>query len=68
MNYQEDTTIDEVKNLVEIPEDQIASKECRFATYCKPSDFNQPDLHVIKEIIHTKDGRTIPNQIGRAHV
>lgn len=61
MNYQEDTTIDEVKNLVEIPEDQIASKECRFATYCKPSDFNQPDLHVIKEIIHTKDGRTIPN-------
>lgn len=57
----DEITISEVKNLVNIPESEIDSKECRFATYCKPQDYNQPDLHVIKEIIHTKDGRSIPN-------
>lgn len=54
----------EAQNVVDfcnIPEDQIESKECRFATYVPPPEQGMPDLHVIKEIIHTKDGRSIPN-------
>lgn len=56
-----DVIIDKVDNLVNIPESDIENKECRFAVYCEPSDYNQPDLHVIKEIIHTKDGKSHTN-------
>lgn len=45
-----------------IPEDQILGKECRFAVYVPPPSPDHPDMHYIKEIIHTKDGRTIPNE------
>lgn len=41
--------------------DDIAGIECRFAVHCPtPNDQNR-DLHVVKEIIHTKDGHKIPN-------
>lgn len=58
---QDEVTILEVKNLVDIPEDQILSKECRHSTFCESDDYSKPDLHVIKEVIHTKDGRSVPN-------
>lgn len=42
------------------PED-VVSKECRFVTYVKNPTPDEPDLHVVKEILHMKDGSTIPN-------
>lgn len=44
-----------------IDKDNIKSIECRFAVYCKPPEGSKDDLHLVKEIIHTKDGRVIPN-------
>ena len=41
--------------------DQIASIECRFAVHCPTPNGSSKDLHVVKEIIHTKDGHKIPN-------
>ena len=40
---------------------KIISKECRFATYCRPSYGERTDLHVIKEILHYEDGTSAPN-------
>lgn len=57
----DEVVIDRVENLINIPESEIVSKECRFATYCEPGDYNTPDLHVIKEVIHTKDGKSHNN-------
>lgn len=51
----------EVVDFSSIPEDQIAFRECRFASYASHPDFSQPDLHVVKETIHTKDGAIVPN-------
>lgn len=48
---------------VNIPEDEIKSKECRFSVYVKPPYPDARDLHVTKEIIHTKDGRTLNNLV-----
>lgn len=42
------------------PED-IVGRECRHVTYCPPKDNGRGDLHVVKEILHLKDGRIIPN-------
>ncbi len=53
----DEITIQEVKNLIDIPESEIVSKECRFAHFCESKDYSKPDLHVIKEIIHTRDGK-----------
>lgn len=42
--------------------EDILGIECRFATYCPPPDYDRSvDLHVVKEIIHKKDGTTQPN-------
>ena len=50
-------------SFVNIPEDQILAKECRHSFYVPPPKYSDlPDLHYIKEIIHTKDGRSIPNE------
>lgn len=42
------------------PED-VAGYECRFAVYCPPMPGGNDDLHLIKEIVHLKDGTTFPN-------
>lgn len=42
------------------PED-IVARECRHVTYCPPKDKGRGDLHVVKEILHLKDGRVVPN-------
>lgn len=43
--------------------DETLGYECRHVTYCKPpnNDYSAPDLHVVKEIVHTRDGRFIPH-------
>lgn len=40
---------------------KIVSKECRFVVYIPPKDFNEPDYHLIKEIIHYEDNTSKPN-------
>lgn len=42
------------------PKEEILGYECRFVTFCQNRRSDR-DLHVVKEIIHTKDGRQIPN-------
>ena len=42
------------------PED-VVSKECRFVTYVGNPHPDEPDLHVVKEIVHLKDGTKVPN-------
>lgn len=37
-------------------EDDVVARECRFAVYCPPYDNQSGDLHVIKEVLHLKDG------------
>lgn len=44
-----------------VDKNNIKSIECRFAIYCKPPEGSKDDLHIVKEVIHTNDGRTIPN-------
>ena len=39
---------------------KIKGKECRFAVYVPPLEYDQPDLHVVKEIIHYEDGTSAP--------
>lgn len=41
-------------------EDQVLYKECRFAIYCGKNSENN-DMHVVKEIVHLKDGTSYPN-------
>ncbi len=41
--------------------DDIAGVECRFAVHCPTPNGSSRDLHVVKEVIHTKDGHKIPN-------
>lgn len=45
----------------ELSKEEIRGYECRFAVYCPPPEGEHSDIHLIKEIIHTKDGRQIPN-------
>lgn len=35
--------------------------ECRFVTHVPTKDSNSPDCHLVKELIHYKDGGTAPN-------
>jgi hypothetical protein len=44
-----------------INETDIVSKECRFSVYCKPPEGETDDYHLVKEILHTKDNKTISN-------
>ena len=39
---------------------KIKSRECRFAVYAPPVNFYDPDLHVVKEILHLDDGSSVP--------
>ncbi len=42
---------------------KIVSRECRFAVYCPPPDFYEPDLHTIKEVLHLENGEKVPRMI-----
>lgn len=44
-----------------VAKEDIKAIECRFAVFCKPPEGSKDDYHLVKEIIHTKDGRAIPN-------
>ena len=44
-----------------IQKENINAIECRFAVQCPRPKDQIRDLHVVKEIIHTKDGKTAPN-------
>lgn len=48
-------------DFAKVPEDKIDAKECRFAVYVPAPDYDQPDMHFIKEIVHLKDGTSVPN-------
>lgn len=39
----------------------IKAIECRFAVHCAGNNDDPTDMHVVKEVIHTNDGRQIPN-------
>lgn len=43
-----------------IDKDNVKAVECRFAVYCPPLPGSRNDLHMVKEIVHTKDGKTVP--------
>lgn len=45
-----------IEYTVQIPEDQIAAIECRHVVYVKPPEDGADDMHVVKEVVHTKDG------------
>lgn len=38
----------------------ILGYECRFAVYCPPPEGGDTDLHVVKEVVHKRDGTTEP--------
>lgn len=40
---------------------KIIKRECRFAVYTPPPSFTDPDLHVVKEILHLEDNTVVPN-------
>lgn len=39
----------------------VIGKECRFATHLPSRDYGVPDFHMVKEILHYKDGTKKPN-------
>lgn len=49
-----------MKDFLKTKPDEIG-KECRFVTYVEPRDRDLPDLHVVKEQIHLKNGIVVPN-------
>jgi hypothetical protein len=40
---------------------EIAGYECKHVVYCPPPKYERGDYHLVKEIIHFKDGSTKPN-------
>ena len=40
---------------------KIINRECRFATFVPPPNYSDPDLHVVKEILHLEDNTRVPN-------
>lgn len=42
-------------------EKTVIGSECRFAIHMPPNHSDEPDLHLIKEIVHYSDGTTAPN-------
>lgn len=48
-----------------IPKEQIKGIECRHVTYCPPSEYGQPDLHIIKQIVHTTTGERIARLVPK---
>lgn len=49
--------------MTEIHKADIAAVECRFVQYVAPPDYSKPDRHYIKEIVHLKNGKTVPRLI-----
>lgn len=54
------------KRAVQIPREEIDQIECRFAVFIPPGkdEFGRSakdDFHLVKEMVHTKDGRKVPN-------
>jgi DNA polymerase elongation subunit (family B) len=45
--------------MVEINKEDIVSRECRFVVHC-PSNMSSNDIHLIKEVLHLKDGTLVP--------
>jgi len=45
--------------MAEIKKEDIISRECRFVVHC-PSNESFNDLHLIKEVVHLKDGTQVP--------
>lgn len=41
--------------------EDIVGVECRFAVHCPMPQNERRDLHVVKQVIHTKDGHKIPH-------
>lgn len=44
-----------------VPSENIKGIECKHAVYTQANDDSGDDALIVKEIIHTKDGRLIPN-------
>lgn len=40
--------------------EDVVGYECRFSVFCPPPEQERDDLHLIKEIVHYKDGTTEP--------
>lgn len=40
---------------------KIVNRECRFAVYVPPPNFSDPDLHVVKEVLHLETGEKVPH-------
>lgn len=46
---------------MEIKKEDIVTIECKHIAYCPPNDGSLDDVHLVKEILHMKDGSLIPN-------
>lgn len=44
-----------------IAKENIEAIECRHVSFCPAPEASMDDYHLIKEVIHTKDGRKVPN-------
>jgi len=49
-----------MKDTVLPPKEDILGYECRFVVFCQ-NKYSEDDMHLVKEIIHLKDGRQIPH-------
>ena len=47
--------------MANVPKENIAGIECKYATYQAATNGEPNDLLLIKEVIHTKDGELVPN-------
>lgn len=41
--------------------EDVTGIECRFATFIEPAQGSKDDYHLVKEVVHLKDGRCVPN-------
>lgn len=48
-----------MKDFLKLAENEVGI-ECRFATYVRPPEVEQPDMHLVKEQVHMKDGTIVP--------
>lgn len=46
--------------LTKVDESQIESKECKFTVHIPRQDYGLDDAHLIKEVLHMKDGTKVP--------
>ncbi len=44
-----------------VVQEEIVARECRFAIHVPPKESGQPDVHMVKEVLHTKSGKLVPN-------